>query len=153
MKRRRVNQIIDPVLTVELDATSVEKLVYLLVSNKPFRHGKDYTRIIYVGMTGAGISRIAGSASKRIKEVYDNGIPTGLRRLDAYVIWAKAKRGPQTIKGRKFWSILERALLIRFHEKYGRTPLLNGTGHNMKEMGEFEVFTRKTIDRIIGRYT
>jgi hypothetical protein len=121
-------------------------------ANKPFSHGgKGYTRIVYIGTTGSGISRIAGSASVRIKQAIDERTVPGLRRLDAYVVWAKGKRGAQTIKGRKFWSILESALLIRFRDKYGEPPALNGTGY-MKENGEFEVFSRDTLDRIINRY-
>ncbi len=150
-RRRRINQIFEPVLTVDLAATNVQRLVYLLVANKPFWHVKDYTRIVYIGTTGSGISRIAGSASTRIKQASDEGTVSGLRRLDAYVVWAKGKRGAQTIKGRKFWSILESALLIRFREKYDKPPPLNGTGY-MKENGEFAVFRRETIDRIINRY-
>lgn len=153
MRRRRVNQVIDPVLTVDVAATGVQRLVYLLVANKPFRYGKDYTRIVYIGTTASGVSRIAGSASKRIKQTIENGVVPGLRRLDAYVVWAKTKRGRQTSQGEKFWLLLERALLIRFCNKYGRPPPLNDTGHNMKEKREFSIFTRRTIDRIINRYT
>jgi hypothetical protein len=44
-------------------------------------------------------------------------------------------------------------MLLRFLEEYKDRPRLNGTGHNMKERTEFDVFWRPTIDRIIRRYT
>ena len=152
-RRRRINQIIDPVLSVEVAATRVDQLVYLLVSNKPFKIGKYYSRIVCVGTTGSGVGRIAGSASKRIVQAIDNKSVPGIKRLDAFVVWAKRRKGPQTAKGRKLWNILERALLLRFCAQYGTPPPLNGTGHKMKERSEFEVFTRVTVDRIINRYT
>lgn len=152
-RRRRINQIIDPVLSVEVAATKVSQLVYLLVSNKPFKIGKNYSRIIYIGTTGLGVGRIAESASTRIVQAIDDKSVPGIRRVDAYVVWAKPRKGPQTAKGRKLWHVLERALLLRFFFQYGTPPPLNGTGHKMKERSEFEVFTRTTIDRVINRYT
>jgi|CXWL01.1.fsa_nt_gi hypothetical protein len=150
-RKRNVNQIFDPVLSVDISATNIDRLVYLLVANKPIRYGKEYSRIVYIGTTKTGIKRIAGSASKRIRQAVDERI-VGLRRLDAFVVWARTKRGPQTKKGQKLWGILERALLIRFCDKHGERPRLNGTGHNMKEKGEFNVFRKVTIDKIINRY-
>ncbi len=66
MLKRRINQIYDPVITVDIAATKVKRLVYLLVANRPIKYGKDYSRIVYVGTTGHGIRRIAYSASKHI---------------------------------------------------------------------------------------
>ena len=149
-RRRRINQIIDPVLTVDVAATKVTRLVYLLISNKPFKIGRDYSRIIYIGTTEKGVRRIAGSASRQIEQAITKRVVPGLRRIDAYVVWAKTRRGRPAVKE---WYILERALLIRFFFKYGKPPPLNGTGHKMKERNEFKVFTRRTIDRIIARYT
>lgn len=151
MSRRRINQIYDPVLTVDISATKAQRLVYLLVANKPLPYDKDYSRIVYVGTTGKGIRRIAASASKNIVDAGQR--LTSIKRLDAYVVWAKSKKGPQTKKGAKHWSILERAFLMRFRNMYGSPPLMNGTGQRMKERNEFDVYSRSTIDRIILRYT
>jgi hypothetical protein len=151
MAHRRVNQIYDPVLSVEISATKVKRLVYLLVANRPIPYDKGYSRIVYVGTTGKGVRRIAASASNHI--IGAGNKLKGIRRLDAYVIWSKSKAGPQTKKGAKFWGILERAVLLRFRELYQEPPHLNGTGHKMKERNEFAVYRRGTIDRIILRYT
>ena len=112
-RRRRINQIFDPVLSVDIAATKVKRLVYLLVANRPVRYGRDYSRIVYIGTTRNGVSRVASSASKRLVEAA-NGDLRGLRRLDAFVVWAKSKKGPPTSKGKNFWHDLERALLIEF---------------------------------------
>lgn len=93
-RRRNVNQIFDPVLTVNISATNVMRLVYLLVANRPVRYVKEYSRIVYIGTTKTGIRRIAGSASSRIQQA---GNVRGLRRLDAFVVWARTRRGPQTL--------------------------------------------------------
>jgi hypothetical protein len=45
-RRRNVNQIFDPVLIVNISATNVKRLVYLLVANRPVRYGKEYSRIV-----------------------------------------------------------------------------------------------------------
>lgn len=152
-RRRNVNQILDPVLTIHVSATSFKRLVYLLVANRPVRYGKANSRIVYIGTTAKGVLRVARSASIRIQQANDQHLLRGLRRLDAYVVWARTKRGPQTKKGNKLWHILERALLLRFCELYGERPRMNGTGHRMRVTGEFDVFRQKTIDRIINRYT
>ncbi len=151
MARRRINQVFDPVLSVAVSATRVERLVYILVANRPLRYGRDFSRIVYVGTTGRGVRRIASSASSRIARAVEE--VRGLRRLDAYVVWARSRRGPQTKRGMNFWQVLERAILLRFKEKFGRVPILNGTGHNMRERHEFHVFRRSMVDRIINRFS
>jgi len=149
--RRRINQVLDPVMSVETAATKVRRLVYLLVANRPIRYGKEYSRIIYIGTTERGVSRIASSASKRIVQAVEE--IRGMRRIDAYVVWARARQGKHTHKGMTFWRVLERALLLQFTQRYGTPPRLNGTGHNMKPRGEFLVFRQAGVDRIISRYT
>ncbi len=152
MTRRRINQIFDPVLSVDIAATKVRRLVYLLVASRPLRYGRGYSRIIYIGTTGHGVRRIASSASKHIVGAGEQ--LKGLRRLDAYVVWARSRKGPPTRHGMNFWNIPERALLIRFRERYGEPPLLNRAGRRMRpKKHEFETFRLDTIDRVINRYT
>lgn len=151
MGRRRINQIFDPIMSVEIAATKVQRLVYLLVANRPVHYGHDFSRIIYIGTTKHGLRRIAYSAYFRINEAVDR--VRGLRRLNVYVVWARSKNGPQTKRGMNFWQLLERALLLRFCERYGRPPLLNRTGQRMRARHEFDVFRQKMVDRIISRYT
>jgi len=43
-----------------------EKLVYILLAPKPQKYPRGRSRIMYVGTTEKGISRIAGSVSNKI---------------------------------------------------------------------------------------
>ena len=156
-RKLNVNQIFDPVLTVDISATDVTYLVYLLVANRPVRYGKKtYSRIVYIGTTERGIRKIASSASKQIQRVADEKLLRGLRRLQAFVIWAKTKTPPGRHRAKSnqdLWRKLERALLVQFcrmHEGYA--PRLNKTGHKMRAHDVFDVFRQKRIGRIIDRY-
>ena len=153
-RKRRVNQIFDPVLTVNISATNVRHLVYLLVANRPVRYGRKYSRILYIGTTERGVRRIASSASKRIQQAVDTKTLRGLRRLKAYVVWAKKLSGRHpTKKSQNLWRMLERALLIKFCNMHGgQRPRLNETGHKMKDRGEFDLFRERRIERILDRY-
>jgi hypothetical protein len=148
-RRRRVNQIYDPVLSVEVSSTKTKELVYLLAADRPIRYGNQFSRIVYIGTTKKGVSRIAGSASRHIGVAADQ--LRGLRRLDAFVVAARSRRGPKTHKGVKAWFLLEHALLLKFWQKYGSGPILNGTG-KPRPRHEFDVFAGSSIQRIIERY-
>src|ERR1700761_1231546 len=125
MRRRRINQIYDPVMSVQTAATKADRLVYILVANRPLRYKKGQSRIIYIGTTSKGVRRIAASASGHISTAPERD--SGIRRIDAYVVWAGSKRGKQTHKGVSHWLLLERALLISFCDQYDSPPRLNGT--------------------------
>jgi hypothetical protein len=148
-RRRSVNQIFDPVLTAQVTGAGYDELVYFLVANRPYRYPRESSRIVYIGTTAAGLWRISSSASERIyngkNELH------GFKRLDAYVIWSRTKRGPQTYQGRPIYKILERAALIVFRETCGTIPILNGNGSGIRTENEFVVFARKRIERIVGR--
>lgn len=152
MARRRLSQSFDPVLTIDATRTKVKRLVYLLVANRPVRYGKDYSRIVYIGTTKNGIERIAGSASKRVTEALKK--ESGIKRLDAYVVWTSTKRGPQSVHGKPLWHILERALILAFKYKYNDDPpRLNIQGRRFREHNEFDIFAYEAVERIINRYT
>ena len=150
MTHRRINQIYDPVLTVQITATKIKRLVYFLVANRPVRYEEGYSRIVYIGTTKLGVRRIATSASHHIAAA---GELQGIRRLDAFVVWVKSKKGRQTKKGMNLWAVLERAMLLCFCEMYGEPPRLNKQGHKMKLKHEFDTFNERTIARVINRYT
>ncbi len=150
-RRRRINQVHDPVMSLKTAATRVNRLVYLLVANRPINYGGKYSRIIYIGTTGKGVRRIASSASGRIEDAIDE--IHGLKRIDVFVVWARSRKGRYTHNGVKFWQILERALLMCFCKEYDKPPKLNRTGHRMKPNSEFDVFSEAGILRVIRRYT
>jgi hypothetical protein len=150
-RRRNVNQIFEPVLSAQVVGADFDKLVYLLVANRPHRYPKDSSRIVYIGTTKKGLWRMALSASEKIYKGYDK--LHGFTRLDGYVIWSRTRKGPGTFKGRPFYRILERAALIVFKETFGDIPVLNGNGGGIKEENEFKIFARRRIERILGRYS
>ena len=151
-RKRRINPIFDPVLTIDATKTDVQKLVYILVANRPIKYENDYSRIVYIGTTEQGIKRIAGSASKRVKEAYEK--LRGVKRIDAYVVWTKARAGPDTFRGKGTWHVLETALLLKFKKKYGEKSRLNAVEKNFGNRQEyaFELFKEQAVGRIIGRY-
>jgi hypothetical protein len=125
----------------------VNRLVYLLISNKPIRYRKGRSRIAYVGTTSKGIRRIAQSAAYRITQAFDKF--RGSTRFDAHVVWTTTKRGPQTKKAAKIWKLLESAIIIRFRQIHGEAPKLNVHGKKLKPKNEFDVFRRVAIDNLI----
>jgi hypothetical protein len=149
-RRRNINQIFDPVLTAQVTGADYDKLVYFLVANRPHSYPKSSSRVVYIGTTSAGLWRISSSASEKIYKGYDE--LHGFKRLDAYVIWSKVKRGPGTYRDRPIYRILERAALIVFRKTYGSIPVLNKQGKGITEEHEFTVFSRKRVEQIVGRY-
>lgn len=137
-------------MTVHTASIGVRRLVYLLVANRPIKYAKDYSRIVYIGTTERGIRRVASSASSKATQALEQ--LHGIRRLDAFVVWSRSKKGRQTVKGQNFWRILERGLIISFRRRYGEIPRLNNQGTGFKERNEFAVFARKNVERIISRY-
>jgi hypothetical protein len=91
MAHRRINQIYDPVLSVEIAATKTQRLVYLSVANKPIRYTSGYSRIVYIGATEKGIRRASQGASKHIVSAGEQ--LSGIKRLDAYLRLVEVKKG------------------------------------------------------------
>ena len=149
-RRRNINQIFDPVLTAQVVGANYDELVYLLVANRPHAYPKESSRIVYIGTTSAGMWRISSSASEKIYKGQER--LRGFKRLDAYVIWSRTRRGPQTYRGRPIFKILERAALLVFRNRYGQIPILNRQGSGIMPEFEFEVFSETRVKTIIGRY-
>lgn len=52
----------------------------------------------------------------------------------------------------KTWMKLERALLLKFRERYGEIPKFNSQGRNMRWTDEQEYFSVNRIANIIEEY-
>jgi len=151
-RRRKINRILQPVLTVNRAAMKVKRLVYFLVADHSIQYGKKgSSRILYIGTTKTGARRIAISAVYQLAAAKKLKL-RGVKRLDAFVVWAKSKKGPQTKRGVAHWNLLERAILLRFREIYGQVPRLNTQGRKMRKKHEFKTFRESTIDRLINKY-
>jgi len=121
-----------------------EKLVYFLVADKRLQYPRGRSRIAYIGTTKTGASRVAQSVASRAEDV--------LRRRGVYEFHTRiiTCRPRQKVKT---WFKLERACLMRFRDRFGRVPVCNSHGKKMTEAGEFEIFSRGRIDRIIDDFS
>lgn len=143
LRIRNVDSHDDPVLTIRKGIVDRANLAYFLVANRPIKYDKGRNRIVYIGTTSRGAARIMSSAAER---VYDAFSRWGISRLDIHVIACTPR---QRLKS---WTKLERASILAFRELHGRQPLLNGTGHAMKETDEFEWFNKNLLQRFIRKF-
>lgn len=141
MSTLRVKLHRSPALTVRRTDVKKDRLVYLLVASKPQRYQYGHSRIVYIGTTRRGLRRIAASAAQRADDVL--GLH-GVKHFDVRIVTCQGRQHVKT------WHKLERALLLRFREKYGRVPALNQRGAKMRETDEFRLFTRKRLDAVLA---
>ena len=116
------------------------KLVYVIIADKKLRYQNGRSKIAYIGTTKKGISRIAGSVAYRADKVL--GLH-GVRSFDVRVIACRPRQKVKT------WLLLERALLLAFRESFGEVPRCNSHGKKIKEVREFEVFSRHRLLTVI----
>jgi len=147
---RRVNLRLlrEPAVTVSRASIYEDEIIYVFTADKKIQYPNGRSRIVYIGKTEAGISRVTSSAAYRAKDILDES--------GVYLFEAKIVHYPKDqIDRRQTWRktppiLLERALLIAFSEKYGKPPLCNDKGAKMKaSYGEFTKFSRSRVDRII----
>jgi len=116
------------------------KLVYVLVADKRLKYPKGKSAIAYIGTTKHGLRRVAASAAKRAEQIL--GL-RGVRSLAARVVTCQPRQRVKT------WRVLERALLLKFKERFGATPKCNTHGKRMKERDEFEYFRARRILNVL----
>ena len=117
-----------------------KKLVYVLVADKKMKYEGERSRVVYIGTTKKGASRVARSVAARAESILSLH---GVREFHARIVTCKPRQGV------KMWRVLERAMLLMFKEMYGEVPRCNGQGQKMKERDEFKYFTRGRIRRIL----
>jgi predicted GIY-YIG superfamily endonuclease len=100
-----------PAITITRIALHADRLVYFAVTNKRMKYEYGASRIVYIGTTKKGVNRIASSAAGQGEALLSD---RGIKRLEFYTITCSARQAVQT------WRKLERALLIRFREKFGK---------------------------------
>jgi hypothetical protein len=116
------------------------KLVYVVRANKNLSYPLGRSKIAYIGTTKKGARRIASSAVwKGEYLLYEYGI----KHLELYIVTCGK------IKGAKTWRKLERALLIRFREKFGKVPRANKVGNKMRIRDEQKYFSQNKLDKIL----
>jgi hypothetical protein len=116
------------------------KLVYVLVADKKIKYELGKSRIVYIGTTKNGTTRIAQSVAARGEDIL--GI-RGVRAFHARVITCRPRKNVKT------WCQLERALLLKFKEMYGEVPICNTQGKGMRRSMEFNYFSETGVSVVI----
>ena len=111
-----------PAVVVHRAAFKESKLVYVGRANRPYRYASGRSRIVYIGTTKKGARRVASSAARKgVDLLFEHGI----KEVEFSVVTCSKLRAVAT------WRKLERALLIKFREKYGEVPRGNVQGKRM----------------------
>jgi hypothetical protein len=139
-RRLSVRVATKPAMTVSRLGIRHDKLCYIIKANKVIQYPDDRSRIVYIGTTQKGISRLASSAAFRAPQVL---VERGIDSFSVHVLTC------DSIPRKKTWLILERALLLTFRQQFGAVPLCNQHGVAMRERDEFEVFSPARLRRIL----
>src|SRR5438874_458092 len=129
-----------PAITITRTAYAAAELVYIAYANKPLRYHHGDSRIAYIGTTKNGVWRVASSAAWKAGDLFNR---KGLHTLEFYII-ATPRRGRHAT-----YRKLERALLLRFRERYGSTPAANKQGQRLRWREDDDIFTSATINKIL----
>ena len=121
-------------------AIKVDKLVYVLLTNRKLKYTYGKSRIVYIGTTKKGASRIMQSAATKAGQLL---AIHGVNSLEAHIITCSKRQSVQT------WRKLERALLLEFRSRFGEVPKGNNQGKGIKEQDEFKYFQRSRIRSIV----
>jgi len=130
----------EPSLTIHRTAYHEDKLVYVARANRKFRYPRGQSNIGYFGTTKNGAWRIASSAANSGWILFDT---YGVKWLDFHVVTCTP------VPGMRSWKKLERALLIRFCERFGSPPLANKQGARLRWKNERDYFSPEKLDKII----
>ena len=142
-RKIRVTWLSPAAITITRAAYGASELVYIAYANKCLRYPHGDSRIAYIGTTKNGAWRVANSAVWKAKGVLDRH---GIHTLEFWLI-PTPRRGKQATHRK-----LERALLLRFRERYGRVPFANKQGSNLRWRDEGDYFTDGSIQRIITAF-
>lgn len=133
-----------PAVTITRTATKASELVYIAVANKAIKYPSGSSKIVYIGTTKNGASRIAASAAAKANQML--GLH-GVRNLELYVVTSSSMAKVKT------WHKLERGLILAFKEIYGEPPKCNVVGKNMRWTDELEFFTHRRLTGVISQYS
>jgi hypothetical protein len=133
-----------PAMTVHRRIMRAKKLVYVLVTKKPFPYKRGRSRILYIGTTQNGIDRIAISVAYRSRKIFSL---RGARDFDVHVVSCKGR------SGLKSWGLLERALIAQFRERHWQVPYCNDSLKNQDWDDHFEKFFRpKALKQVLANF-
>lgn len=119
-----------------------KKLVYVILISKPHKYRWGRSRVVYIGTTKNGVSRVAQSAASKSDDVLRK--LRGVKDFYVRVITCTAR------KNVKSWKKLERALILTFRKEYGDIPYCNKQGKNSKWTDELDYFKEARLKDILA---
>ena len=131
-----------PAVVVHRAAFKDKKLVYVGRANKRYRYPWGRSRIVYIGTTEKGARRVASSAAKKGEDLL---FEHGIKAVEFSVVTCGKLQSVAT------WKKLERALLIKFREKYGAVPRGNIQGKKIRWDDEKYYFNQKRLDAVLEK--
>jgi hypothetical protein len=129
-----------PAVVVHRAAFRDDKLVYIGRANKRVRYPWGRSRIVYIGTTKKGARRVASSAARKGEDLL---FEHGIMEIEFSVATCGKLQSVAT------WKKLERALLIKFREKYGAVPRGNVQGKRMNWQDELHYFSQRRLDALL----
>jgi predicted GIY-YIG superfamily endonuclease len=133
-----------PAMTVYRRALKHRKLVYILAARKTLKYKNGRSRVLYIGTTKKGISRIAESVAHRSKKILKQ---RGVREMDVHVV--SCERRP----GLKSWALMERALVAQFRSRYWQVPSCNTQLKNKRTSEHLDkLFKPRALAKILNLF-
>lgn len=129
-----------PTLIITRHRVDATQLCYVGRVNKTVRYPLGKSAIVYIGTTRNGLFRIANSAAWKAESLLGH---YGITTVSYSVIECGKRRNTLT------WRLLERALIIRFRERFGSVPLGNDQFKNANRGKEFDHFSQARLDAAI----
>lgn len=120
---------------------AAQRVAYVFQASRAIQYTLGPSRVVYVGSSSNGPGRVTASVSDRATDILARH---GVQAFVACILTCGPRQNVKT------WHKLERALLIRFRERFGQPPLCNAHGRRMRASEEFTtLFSQTRIDSII----
>lgn len=129
-----------PALRAERVILENTKLVYVLVADRYLQYPWGRSRIAYIGTTKNGGNRVAASVATKASDILSSH---GVLAFEARIITCRPRQRV------KMWRKLERALLLEFRSRFGEVPRCNSQGKGFTESGEFDLFSRERVRKVV----
>jgi hypothetical protein len=142
-RKIRLKWLPQPAITITRAAYRASELVYIAYADKRLRYPHGDSRIAYIGTTRNGAWRVANSAVWKAEEILGRH---GIHTLEFWLI-PTPRHGKQAT-----YRKLERALLLRFRERYGCVPCANKQGRYLRWRHEYDYFTAGSIEKMINDF-
>ncbi len=134
-----------PLLTVERSKQWDRRMVYILVSNKPYKYPSGRrSRIIYIGTTGEGGRRPAASAMEKATEAFSE--LHGVKKIEVHIATCRGRRRIKT------WEHLESALLATFRALHFKLPTYNKKKGSVIFVEDITLFRQQALHKLILQF-